>query len=439
VKQESVDPLERRDEVHNRDDEEKKRTPLKHITKHPVGMKLDNVKFENEEDENDEEEDEGEVDDPSSDESTSVDVGTEETQVQCVKCPYTSSSISALQAHVSMHQRKEYLKETKTVCPVCSLKTASLLHLKDHLVKSYSSQTSASVTCSLSSCSKVIAANNNSQPQLFYHHILYDHYGSKYKLRCEFCDFGAITTSKLKEHLMHHMDERPFKCRLCSNGFRTKRHLKEHTLALHSSVKQVSCSDCSQTFSSEQLHRRHRKLKHSAQTFECDVCEKELGNLNALRCHRKNVHSAKETPTFVCEHCGSEASQCDCNSEQTKEKTVFCPECGKEMLSKNLSGHLHYHRQSALRPFICQECSKTFTHAASLKRHALIHTGEKKYVCKECGKQFHQKTALETHMKSHSSDRLSCKGCDKKFLTRYLLNFHLKSRRHCYSAYNLQT
>merc|ERR1712150_259682 len=217
---------------------------------------------------------------------------------------------------------------TKTVCPVCNLRTSSIPQLKDHLVKSYSVQSSNSLKCSLNNCDKIIDANKASQPQLFYHHILYDHYGSKYKLRCEFCSFRSVTTSKLKEHLMQHMDERPFKCRLCSNnGFRTKRHLKEHKLSVHGPIKPVKCTDCSLTFSSMQLYKRHRKLKHSTQTFQCDVCEKQLCNLNALKCHRRNVHRAYEPTVFVCEQCGRDANRCGCDTEVTKEKTVFCPEC----------------------------------------------------------------------------------------------------------------
>lgn len=138
---------------------------------------------------------------------------------------------------------------------------------------------------------------------------------------------------------------------------------------------------------------------------------------------------------FVCDKCGNDLGDCICDRPDN-ERRVFCPECGKEMCAKNLSGHLHYHRQSSLRPYICQECSKTFTHAASLKRHALIHAGDKKFSCSDCGKQFYQKTALETHLKSHSKERLSCKGCDKRFLTRYLLNFHLKSVKQCRSQYD---
>ena len=81
------------------------------------------------------------------------------------------------------------------------------------------------------------------------------------------------------------------------------------------------------------------------------------------------------------------------------------------------------------------ECSQTFTHASSLKRHALLHSGKKQFQCEQCGKEFFQKVAYETHCKSHTRERLHCKGCNQPFLTKYLLNFHLKSKTVCREVY----
>ena len=56
------------------------------------------------------------------------------------------------------------------------------------------------------------------------------------------------------------------------------------------------------------------------------------------------------------------------------------------------------------RPYTCthEGCGRTFTEHSSLRKHKLIHTGEKPYVCEICGKTFSQSGSRNAHQKRHA-------------------------------------
>ena len=66
------------------------------------------------------------------------------------------------------------------------------------------------------------------------------------------------------------------------------------------------------------------------------------------------------------------------------------------------SDHRHNEGQTALpKLYVCRYCKKTFPYATSLRKHEMIHTGEKPYSCEICGKSFSQKENMKSHQMTH--------------------------------------
>ncbi|XP_033104306.1 fez family zinc finger protein 1-like [Anneissia japonica] len=76
--------------------------------------------------------------------------------------------------------------------------------------------------------------------------------------------------------------------------------------------------------------------------------------------------------------------------------------------------------------FRCEQCDKVFKKQYLLKRHSVVHTGERKFVCSICDKTFKLRSTLDHHYAVHSKEKLfACSLCPQQFSRMSTLRTHM--------------
>lgn len=113
-----------------------------------------------------------------------------------------------------------------------------------------------------------------------------------------------------------------------------------------------------------------------------------------------------------------------------KEVKYSCNRCLRFFEShKSLAKHKEScnERKKPVANFSCDKCDRKFTKAELLKKHELVHRGERPHECPRCGLGFKKKSVMRKHIMTHSGIRpYVCTFCSIGFPQRNRLMSHWK-------------
>ena len=275
-------------------------------------------------------------------------------------------------------------------------------------------------------------------------------------VKCELCDFSAVTNNWHSQELRMHNLKVHFICTLCGKQHSTESDLRKHMKGFHRrGINHFICSIDGCSHREKTLSRKgevqlkfrslyvHIRRRHSE--YRCNQCETKSATEIALKIHLANQHDTGTVTKFHCPHCSKVFNSS--KNMKTHIGTVHkvCPPQNCQLCKfatkypKQLRRHVMIvHEEEVLK---CDQCSFKAKHAATMEkhkesdhmrkggfscgvcsyetnkkrqlaRHNLTHSEVKSYICHTC--DFRTKTphALETHEKYHKPPQYICDYCD---------------------------
>ena len=190
-----------------------------------------------------------------------------------------------------------------------------------------------------------------------------------------------------------------FFCEICLDKFSHSEFLEKHILVKHKGLG-YNCDSCDHSNNSLEGLLKHQSSKHNVkeenievneerdpqikQAIQCEVCSKQFARNEGLRRHKYFKHEGLGYNCDKCDHAAR--SPLGLLKHQCSTHGVSSEHIPDDVLSSS---------------FQCKDCGKFYNSKSVLRRHALVHTGERPFSCNKCDKRFRQKSTLEGHRGIH--------------------------------------
>ncbi|KAH8347577.1 hypothetical protein KR059_012975 [Drosophila kikkawai] len=170
---------------------------------------------------------------------------------------------------------------------------------------------------------------------------------------------------------------------------------------------------CSSSHEAEQIpqestEKSERKKYRARKIYFCDQCGKEFNDKGNL-----NLHLVRHTGV----------------------KPFECPDCGKREFSMYLMNiHIRVKHRGE-KPFVCKYCDESFSDSTQRSRHQSrmheLKVANRRYNCAFCDLRFEVQSQLKKHEVVHSGQRnYPCEICNVAFTRKFNLQTHFRSRQH---------
>ncbi|XP_071600402.1 zinc finger protein 770 isoform X2 [Heliangelus exortis] len=231
--------------------------------------------------------------------------------------------------------------------------------------------------------------------------------------KCDRCEKIFPSLSKLQRHYLTHTGQKPFGCDVCGKTFRQSAHLKRHQLThtekrpCKSPVCQVEFENQNKLFNHQGDHiefKSSQPLGYSgySQTPSQASGFQELELIQANQAAEIKVET--ESGDLVLETNGRKAQPYLCSKSLEAEQSCYKWHGFSEGTEKSVVVNKLYQ---------CSICFKTFRSPSNLKRHYVIHAGQKPFECLVCGKSFRQASHLKRHCLIHLKETLKMSSTEQ--------------------------
>ncbi|XP_011197219.2 zinc finger protein 91 isoform X2 [Bactrocera dorsalis] len=316
----------------------------------------------------------------------------------CAVCSKGFSSLRMLDKHMSTH---EQIYQVAYKCKMCEEMFKSSIALTYHKHKQIDAD--SKFLQQLLPTPTEIYTNTNSME-------------SSYEIPdCSTAVSPPETTNK-SQHLKRKRVVSKWKCITCERHFSNSSTLRDHRRIYHGS------------------YSRKRRISASAflRCFKCSYCARVLETKARCRTHMLthlncllNTDKSNQQPnaTNIINALGFVTSLINPASVKVAEFNVITKRRATNMQHKSKK-----RVKNSPQRHKCHICKEKFRKQCDLKRHLVVHTGERLHKCATCDKSFSLSSTLKQHMLTHATERAKhiCIVCTKTYLTKKALNVHLR-------------